>query len=77
LEWAVEREIMKDVSISQESSSEKASGYKVYVKHSNSQPESSGSHIEVSGIQGTKEISFSVESKLEKILKKSRSKLYE
>lgn len=52
--WAVEREIMKDVSISQESSSEKTSGYKVYVRQSISQSESGGSRIEVSGIQGAK-----------------------
>ena len=65
---------MKDVSISQEGS-EKASGYKVYVRQS-SHSESGGSQIEVSGIQG-KEINFSVESKLEKILEKNRPLKYE
>jgi hypothetical protein len=53
---------MKDVSISQERS-EKASGYKVYVRQS-SHSESGGSQIEVSGIQGNKEINFSLESKV-------------
>lgn len=34
--WAVEREIMKDVEISK-NSSEKSKGYKVFVKNSNSE----------------------------------------
>ncbi len=58
---------MKDVEISR-NSEQKSSGYKVFVR--NSQSEGGDSHIDVSGINRHIGINFSVESKIEQILNK-------